>query len=76
MMSVLSVTEYLIIYSVPPSSVKGFNTDEWQLSLSMYYMLEDQINHLLPEEDLSTDEDDEVQSLTPKDVCPAEVQFT
>jgi hypothetical protein len=32
-------------------------------------MLEDQINYLLPEEDLSTDEDD-MQSLTPEDVCP------
>jgi hypothetical protein len=33
-------------------------------------MLEDQINYLLPEEDLSTDEDD-VQSLTSEDVCSA-----
>jgi hypothetical protein len=33
-------------------------------------MLEDQMNYLLSEEDLSTDEDD-VQSLTSEDVCPA-----
>ncbi|XP_023709238.1 uncharacterized protein LOC111865433 isoform X2 [Cryptotermes secundus] len=39
------------------------------MSLHKYYMLEDQINYLLPEEDLSTDEDD-VQSLTSEDDDP------
>jgi hypothetical protein len=66
----LSIIEYLIIYSVPPSSVPGFSADECRMSLHKYFMLEDQINYLLPEEDLSTDEDD-VQSLTPEDVCLA-----
>lgn len=69
-MDVLNTIEYLIIYSMSPSSVQGFSVDECRMSVHKYCMLEDQISYLLPEEDLSTDEDD-VQSLTPEDVCPA-----
>jgi hypothetical protein len=56
--------------------VKGFKKDEWEMSLQMYYMLQDQIDYLLPEVDLSTDEDDEVENLAPNDVCSAEVHIT
>jgi hypothetical protein len=47
--------------------------DECTMSVKMYFMLQDQINYFLQEEDLSTDEDEEIEDLTASDVCSAEV---
>jgi hypothetical protein len=46
--------------------VHGFNKDECAMGLQMYYMLTDEICYMEAEEDLSTDED---ENLILKDVC-------
>jgi succinate dehydrogenase/fumarate reductase-like Fe-S protein len=66
----------MLICSASSLAVQGFTEDACKMSVQMYSMLQDQLNHFLQERDLSTDEDDEVESLIPKDVCSVEAHIT